>query len=408
MSGGDTRTAGGRDWLPVAAACFYVVALSWTKAGGSIGFALIPLCCLFVPAARRRLGWKAMRRHALFLPTATWLAILTVYTFASPYRAEALDELRAHYPILMVLFAAAAVVQMRDASRVAASFVIAAGAAALPAVAQKFGWIDWQPRRFHGTIGIFPYAAVMVVCWSLVSWVFIRAASTWLRWTAFAIGLVTLVAMTLNGSRAIGGAMLVSAALLLICAVGARRRALIALTPLLLGIVWFLAFDPSDPLVNRIKLTTGPSADQNRMEFWKIGGMMFGESPLFGQGMGSFVPRLNEAIAAGELNSKIQPGHDFRTAHSIPIHILATQGLVGFAAFLYWGATVLAFLIRRMGEERDAMAPALLTCGVVATFGLTDTSLYDSTLCGMVALSLGIAVGVLSLRPTPGPEEPER
>ena len=402
------RAARSRDWLPVAAACFYVVALSWSKAGGSIGFFLIPLCCLFVPAARHRLSWKALRLHPLFVSTATWFAVLTIGAFSSPYRLEALEELRAHYPILLVFFTAAAVARMKDARAIGMSFAVAAAAAALPAVGQKLGWVDWQSHRFHGTIGIFPYAAIMVICWSLVSWVFIRTDSTRLRWIAYAAGLATLMGMAVNGSRAIGGAMLVCPVLLLICASGGRRRALIAVAPLILAIGWLTVFDAADPLISRLRVTeisTGAAVDQTRMEFWKIGGTMFGEAPLFGQGMGSFAPRLDAMIAAGEVDANIQPGHSYRTAHSIPVHILATQGLVGFAAFLYWGTSVLAFLIRKIGEQRDVVVPALLTCSVVATFGLTDTSHYDSTLCGAVALSLGVALGVIG---STKPKEPER
>ncbi|MCH7548876.1 MAG: O-antigen ligase family protein [Candidatus Krumholzibacteriota bacterium] len=78
---------------------------------------------------------------------------------------------------------------------------------------------------------------------------------------------------------------------------------------------------------------------QTRLVLWDIAWDLFRENPLFGVGMGDYEAEATRLARDRE----IQTATD---THNIPLHILATRGLVGFIPFVYFWVTVVRVLTR--------------------------------------------------------------
>lgn len=106
-------------------------------------------------------------------------------------------------------------------------------------------------------------------------------------------------------------------------------------------IVGLVAVSPNNVVVARVAaavshLTSPDSAGDfnvgSRFEMWRDSLTMWREAPVFGIGLGDFERETERLIAEGRSNSTVVFGH----AHSIYFDALATTGLVGLVAMLWF------------------------------------------------------------------------
>ena len=76
-------------------------------------------------------------------------------------------------------------------------------------------------------------------------------------------------------------------------------------------------------------------------------------------------------------------------------HIGATMGTVGLLAFLTWVLGILRWYWIRRSLASPAGVAALSLTAIVIGFGLTDMTLLNSRVSGILALGLGATMGVM-------------
>ncbi|MDF1584642.1 MAG: O-antigen ligase family protein [Methyloprofundus sp.] len=112
-----------------------------------------------------------------------------------------------------------------------------------------------------------------------------------------------------------------------------------------------------------------------RFELWKAAWLMFTEQPIFGVGSGQFNDILKEKIDAGEI-PKIQV---FDHAHSEPLQILATTGIIGFLSYIFLYAGIAYYFYSFLSPSstykiRYLSILGLMLVGGFLIFGLTNYS----------------------------------
>lgn len=107
------------------------------------------------------------------------------------------------------------------------------------------------------------------------------------------------------------------------------------------------------------RLQENPLQDNSfllRLQYDKDAWKIFTQSPLWGHGLGS----------TDNLYPAVQPFYyTSRYVHNHILQVMADMGLLGLAAFLAFLGGVLWLLVKRLREERDLLASALLACWVM-------------------------------------------
>lgn len=135
-----------------------------------------------------------------------------------------------------------------------------------------------------------------------------------------------------------------------------RRWALAVLACVILGLAcaWTLRRRPLAP------------GDGGRTLIWRAAWDLFKERPLLGWGANSFslAGRLKRTAEAVRLSSVREiPNH----AHNDFLHVLATTGALGLAAYL-WLCLALAFAALRAAKDPERPWAAALACGLLGLF----------------------------------------
>lgn len=162
-----------------------------------------------------------------------------------------------------------------------------------------------------------------------------------------------------------------------------HRRHAVMLGVISLLLVIMVTLIPHNVVTMRINtaiahlVDTGSGGDfsvGSRIEMWRDSLMIWREAPIFGAGLGDFEHETKRLIAEGRSGSTVVFGH----AHSIYFDALATTGVVGVVALL-WFAFWRPFRIG-WAAWRTAMTPwqSFYATGVILTvvgfmvFGLTE------------------------------------
>ncbi|MHC4381025.1 MAG: hypothetical protein ACYSU1_08040, partial [Planctomycetota bacterium] len=69
--------------------------------------------------------------------------------------------------------------------------------------------------------------------------------------------------------------------------------------------------------------------------------------------------------------------------------------VVGLVAFLFWSGSYVVWFLKRRRRSMPVAVTALALLGIVFAFGLTDMALLNSRITGLLAIGLGVAIGVL-------------
>jgi O-antigen ligase len=146
----------------------------------------------------------------------------------------------------------------------------------------------------------------------------------------------------------------------------------------------------------------GLLSDPNRIRLWAAALRMAADHPFLGVGTGRYAFFFHEydptALRAGF-------GPFWGTAHSLYLHLLAEQGVVGLAAFVLFFGAVWQGTWRRLRELPDESA--LLACGLLAALaGWLAYSLVQFTfrVSALVYFAFALAGAAVALTPAVRPK----
>jgi O-antigen ligase len=133
-----------------------------------------------------------------------------------------------------------------------------------------------------------------------------------------------------------------------------------------------------------------------RFELWKAAWFMSTEHPIFGVGSGQFDDTLRDKIDTGE----IPQIHVFDHAHSEPLQILVTTGIIGFLSyiFLYVGTAYYFYSSLKLGSTykiRYLSILGLMLVGGFFIFGLTNYSFGHQVMVLFFAVMVITLAGII-------------
>ena len=190
-------------------------------------------------------------------------------------------------------------------------------------------------------------------------------------WLALAVGLIALVLMLRN------------------------RKVLIASTALLAVLVAFSFLYSTDQ--NRTLSITAlfeQSPDRNvgtRLALWDTAWELFKSHPLLGVGMGDY------STEADRMLSGVDGIRTTVDSHNIPLHILATRGLLGFLPFVFFWITVFRVLAQTRREAEPGSRGRYYAIGAtvasvaILVGSLTENNIDDEEVWGAFMVLLGLA-----------------
>jgi len=400
--------AGSRAWpgLLVGSAALVAATPVWSTAAYSISLAALLISWLAAQPWRAP-GW----RPPLPFAPAAFAAALLLATIAAADRGAAWEEFYSYYPFLLVILAADVVRGERDLLRIAACFLISCGIAAAAATLQGLGLLDWQESRFRGTVGIFEYAACMVLAWSLTIWMFLRVRGRLAAAGFFLLSFLFLDAIRLNATRASLVALTAAFAVMAIFGLAQWRRLLLLLLPFAVAVPLAMQSEIGARLLKSEGEISLDDPQSQRQTIWAYAWTLFRDAPWLGAGPGDFTDACASLRDDPRLADYPRLKHPYKTAHSVPLHLLATSGAVGLAGFLMWAGWTVAHFLRAAYRAPRHAVPALAAFAAVLAFGATDMSLLNTRISGLLCLTLGLGISALRLDPsasgttrvTPGP-----
>lgn len=385
-----------------AALVLTLLALPWTTAGFTIGCGLATLGSLLL-WRRNTLNLE----HPFLVPSLLWGGALLM-SFLWSHADRAGDEARTYYPFLLAFVASSVVRSARQVRILAFALLGSASITAAIGCCHQLGWIDAETSRYSGMVTIFTYAMVMATSYIIAALLFASTKHRGVQAMAFVMGLITLGGIVANGSRAI--LIAVAAAYLVILALLHRRR-----VPLLLFLLPVVA---AAPLVLQTKmgkrllyvqseLHLDGSAPSAREAMWVVAGKMFYDHPYMGVGVGAYVEERDAIFAQGRMEGYPTLGDGYHTAHNILLHIAATMGTVGLIAFAIWFGGYIVYFLRHRARDRLLAAGALALVALVLGFGVTDMSLLNSRITGLLAIALGACLGAIRAQEQAALTEPK-
>lgn len=220
-----------RPALLVAAAGLVAMTPVWSTAAYSISLFLL-LAAWLVNAPWPRPGWRPPFRVGI----AAFATALLIATLAAEDSGAAWEAFGSYYPFVLLVLAADVVRGERDLRRIGLLFLASCAVAAAMATAQGLGLVSWQETRFRGTVGIFEYAASMVIAWGVAAWMFVQARGRWAAGGLFLLSLLFLDAIRLNATRASLIALFAVFVVIVCCGWRSKTKLLLLLLPFVTAI----------------------------------------------------------------------------------------------------------------------------------------------------------------------------
>lgn len=379
-----------RPALLVIAAGLVAVTPVWSTAAYSISLVLL-LAAWLANAPWQRPGWRPP-----FLPgIAAFAGCLLAACLAADDKAAAWDEFSSYYPFLVLMLAGDALRGERDLRRIGICFLVSCGLAAAVATAQSLGIVSWQETRFRGTVGIFEYAACMVMGWGVAAWMFVQARRPGVAAGLFLLSLLFLDAIRLNATRASLIALPAVFAVIVVCGWNEKRKLLLLLLPFAIAVPVVMGSELGSRMRQADSEFNPGDPQSQRQVIWEYSWTLFRDDPWLGSGPGAFAASTERLKEDPRMADIPRLKHPYRTAHSIPLHLLATSGIVGLAGFLAWAVVTAAYFVRASRFSVRMAAPALFVFAAVLAFGITDMSLLNTRINGLLCLALGLGASAL-------------
>jgi O-antigen ligase len=168
------------------------------------------------------------------------------------------------------------------------------------------------------------------------------------------------------------------------------KRAALAIGIALLGGILFVARTAgAEPLLRFLKLDPRDLAYNTRVVLWKTSLMAWRQFPLFGSGLGTFREAFRR-VQPRELTGLVEQ------AHSDPLQLLVTGGLVGELLGILLFVSLYVLLFRAWRRQKHREEAALILGGLGALFslslhGLLEFNLSISPIPALLSCVLGAA-----------------
>ncbi|MBN1825171.1 MAG: O-antigen ligase family protein [Candidatus Eisenbacteria bacterium] len=329
------------------------------------------------------------RRRLLLLPMAAWIVAGAVVALLARERASSAAKLVKLLPMGLVLFLPLLLTTAARLRHAAAALLVGG------AITSAYGigyWIDDPSSRLGGFVGFYMSTGgiLMMVGLAGAALLLTRGVGGRLRWIAAATVPVILVALALTDTR---GAWLGFFAGLVVLILRRGRR--YAILPAALVVLVLLvprtresarsAFDPSH------------ERNRERTFMWRTGFDIFRDHPWTGTGQAGM---RNVYIEYMDSEAIEKPPH----LHSVPIHLLASQGVVGFAAWAFLFVSLGVWLVR--APPRPGAGPPAaraLVDGALAVWagflvnGLVEWNLGDVEVVTVFWTCVGLAAAAAAL-----------
>jgi len=341
-------------WMHVGAGMFYVGSLGFSSYASVWGFLVLAVVALARAPVTIRTYWYLLDDWVGWL-IILWAAVTGLSILWSPDQAQGVVEWRA----FRVMFTAMMLWPVvRSAPLFIASFLVGVLGQNLAQLGQGIGLIEiplGDGPRLRGLTHPVLTATLcaMAMCWHLSA---ILIARGWWRWLSVIGFIAAGVGMIVTGSR---GPWLAAAVTIPACVIGiawrwpaARRIAVIAAIavvvlaagswPFVRGIVEYrLKMTQED--VQLVEQGTYTNDMGYRLACWQAAWELFKDAPLQGVGSGGY---LMEAKTTSQGNVLTDAEH----AHSLYLHVLASQGLLGLIVLVL---VVTGALVRAWRDRWD-------------------------------------------------------
>jgi len=148
------------------------------------------------------------------------------------------------------------------------------------------------------------------------------------------------------------------------------------------------------PLDKQVPYVVG--SNLKRLYKWKASLLMFKDHPFLGIGPCEFQKELPNYLSE-EVKTKVFENLSFNHAHSIYFDYLATMGITGFLALLFFLFTVFRLLIRKYKSctltfEKNLVLGVLIAVTSFCVGGLTHQSSHDSEILLNLCFLLGLVL----------------
>ncbi|MCC6660472.1 MAG: O-antigen ligase family protein [Phycisphaerales bacterium] len=230
--------------------------------------------------------------------------------------------------------------------------------------------------------------------------------------------LITMLGILATGTRGawIAGAILCAAAAIISAVAALRRRvrpwgAWAALVPCALFLAAAITIAPSlarraedarRDIAAAVERGDFSGYTATRLFLWQQAARAVAASPIGGVGIGGFRHWLEPAVAA--LPREHRP-RSHAHAHSTPLHVAATTGLVGLGLAIAWLAACLRGSLRR--EPDGSRDPTALAAGA-GLVGLLLAGLFDPVHVNAQTAALLYTLAAFTITPRPSPARPRR
>lgn len=314
--------------------------------------------------------------RSLLLPATGWVLAYALSALFAREKGESAAKLLKLIPMVL-LFLLPALLWNGRRLRHAAGALLVGGA-----ITSAYGiayWIDDPSTRLGGFVGFYMSTAGILMMIALVGFALLFTARIGgaLRWIAVVTLPVVLFALFLTDTR---GAWLGLVAGLGVLAVRIDRR--LAALPVVLVLLLLLlpgarstalsAFDPGHP------------RNRERTFMWKAGVRIFLDHKWTGVGPAGMGAVYLEYMDPGA-------EEEAKHLHSVPIHVLASLGLVGAAAWAWLFTALPIWIVRRSAAVRrrgPPVARALLSAGLAVWAGFVVNGLVEWNLGDVEVITL--------------------
>lgn len=398
--------------IHIFAACLFcaLIAGPWSYMEVAAATLLSTALCRLVVTWRL---YPPLIKQPLTILTGIAIIYFALGILWSPDKARGLEEL----DVVRWVFIVGAIWPVRHLRPVlillvSLSFVSAHVCQLVQALAFEFGWesLDFNafPNRISGWLHHASGASVLVGGLGL----HLPAALSRkhpLRWPARGLAILTMLGVLATGSRAawIAAALTIGVAVLLaIWTSSQRTRLLIGVGVAALGTLlaaWLTIGDEIASRYDEARSEIARAVDKHdyksstgaRINMFIWAGKAFSAHPIVGVGTGGFQAWSIQTQLAQGLVPDEHPV--YADAHSSPMQIAATQGVVGLAIYSVLAVALVAWAWPRKGEERTYQAGlAMAILGLLLCVGFDSIHLKTDT---MAALWTFVALAARPSRP---------
>jgi O-antigen ligase len=324
-------------------------------------------------------AWRALARPSLAANALLVIALLAVPLVVSAALSPEVATFPASYlrELLFLFIAALCVFGPGSAERVATALVVtglilgvggicsvAIGPSGLfPVITDVVTAVEPEAPRAGGPFGEPNFFALSMAALTPLA-LYVAAQGGWRRWLGIATLIAIAGAIMAAGSR--GGAVAMLFGLIAFAGTTRSRQLRIAAVATLVAALALLPFFASQAESSSARSVSG-RATENRIAL-----AMFGDHPVSGVG-----PHQYAALYRDYSRNIGEDVRTIREPHSLPLEIVAEQGVVGLIG---WGAAAVVFLsyVLSCGVWRTTLGRALLLA--VATYLVGSLFLHGSQL----------------------------